>query len=236
MIFLNSSKPKIIAIVPAAGIGSRMRLSLPKQYVKIQQCTIIEHVLKILLLHPSITRIVVSLHEKDNFFKKLPISSDVRIISVVGGKNRINSVFSGLKIKTDANWVIIHDAVRPCLNYQDLDRLISTIKKNPVGTILAKPVSDTIKKIDKKSKKILYTVNRSDLWHALTPQLFQIHLLKRCLKKIIMEKINITDEASALEYYGYHPLFILGSSLNIKITWKEDLDFAKFYLKNINKT
>lgn len=234
MICFNMFKPKIIAIVPAAGIGSRMQSNLPKQYIKIQNCTVLEHTLKTLLLHPNIHRVIVSLNKQDMYFNTLKISSNFRVISVIGGTERIHSVLSGLVFKTDADWVIIHDAVRPCLSYKDLENLIAIIKKNPVGAILARPVSDTIKYSDFRQKKVLYTLNRANLWHALTPQLFQINLLKFCLKKIIQDNINITDEASALEYCGYKPLLVLGSSKNIKITWPEDLILAKFYLKNFN--
>ncbi|AEO08758.1 2-C-methyl-D-erythritol 4-phosphate cytidylyltransferase [Buchnera aphidicola str. Ak (Acyrthosiphon kondoi)] len=234
MILVNLFKPKIIAVVPAAGIGSRMKIDLPKQYMKIQNRTILEHTLTTLLLHPNIVRIIVSLNKKDNYFHKLSISSNIRIISVVGGKNRINSVLSGLIAVKNVDWVIVHDAVRPCLSYKDLEKLISIIKKNPVGALLARPVSDTIKYSNLTQEKALYTVNRKNLWHALTPQLFQINLLKHCLKKIIKDKISITDEASALEYCGYNPLLVLGSGRNIKITWPEDLVLANLYLKDRN--
>ncbi|QCI17807.1 2-C-methyl-D-erythritol 4-phosphate cytidylyltransferase [Buchnera aphidicola (Acyrthosiphon lactucae)] len=235
MILVNLFKPKIIAIVPAAGIGSRMQIDLPKQYIKIQNRTILEHTLTTLLLHPNIVRIIVSLNQKDDYFHKLSISSNFRIVSVIGGKERINSVLSGLIIAKNVDWVIVHDAVRPCLSYKDLEKLISIIKKNPVGAILARPVSDTIKYSNLKQEKVLHTVHRKNLWHALTPQLFQINLLKICLKKIIKDKISITDEASALEYCGYNPLLVVGSCRNIKITWPEDLLLADFYLKEQNK-
>jgi 2-C-methyl-D-erythritol 4-phosphate cytidylyltransferase len=232
MILVNVFQPKIIAIVPAAGIGSRMESNLPKQYIKIKDRTILEHTLATLLLHPNIIRIIVSLHHKDNYFHQLSLSSHIRIISVIGGKKRINSVLSGLIVATDADWVIVHDAVRPCLSYQDLSKLISIIKKNPVGALLARPVSDTIKYSSFDQKKVLHSVYRKNLWHALTPQLFRINLLRYCLKKIINDNVSITDEASALEYCGYHPLLITGSCRNIKITWPEDLLLAKFYLKD----
>ncbi|QIQ41996.1 MAG: 2-C-methyl-D-erythritol 4-phosphate cytidylyltransferase [Buchnera aphidicola (Microlophium carnosum)] len=234
MVLVNKFKPKIIAIVPAAGIGSRMQIDLPKQYIKIQNRTILEHTLKTLLLHPNIVRIIVSLNKQDTYFHKLSISSNLRIISVIGGKKRINSVLSGLIVAENVDWVIVHDAVRPCLSYRDLEKLISIIKKNPVGALLARPVSDTIKYGNLKKEKVLYTVHRKNLWHALTPQLFQIDLLKYCLKKIIEDKISITDEASALEYCGYNPLLIRGSCSNIKVTCLEDLVFANFYLKEYN--
>lgn len=232
MTLINSSKPKIMAVVPAAGIGKRMQLSFPKQYIKIKNYTILEYTLKTLLLHPNIVRIVVSLHQEDNYFHKLPISSDLRVLSVLGGQERIHSVLSGLMIKTDAELVIVHDAVRPCLSYQDLENLISITKNSKVGGILARPVSDTIKYTDQKNKKILHTIPRNQLWHALTPQLFPVNLLRFCLKKIIEDKINITDESSALEYCGYYPLIVLGNYKNIKITYPEDIIFARFYLEN----
>ncbi|QCI20551.1 2-C-methyl-D-erythritol 4-phosphate cytidylyltransferase [Buchnera aphidicola (Brachycaudus cardui)] len=234
MILFSLFRPKIVAIVPAAGIGSRMQLDFPKQYIKIQNRTILEHTLATLLLHPNIVRIIVSLNHQDNYFHKLSISSHPRIISVIGGQKRINSVLAGLKIIKDIDWVIVHDAVRPCLSYQDLEKLISIIKQNPVGGLLARPVSDTIKYSDTKRKKSLSTIYRKNLWHALTPQLFQINILKYCLKKIIKDNISITDEASALEYYGYYPLLVLGGGNNIKITSPEDLSFANFYLKKCN--
>lgn len=234
---VNLLKSKIIAVVPAAGIGSRMQIDLPKQYIKIQDRTIIEHSLTTLLSHPDIVRIIVSLHKKDDYFHKLSISSNLRVVSVVGGEKRINSVLSGLIVAKDVDWVIVHDAVRPCLSYKDLENLTSVIKKKPVGAILARPVSDTIKYSNLKQEKVLYTVHRKNLWHALTPQLFQINLLEYCLKKVIKDKISITDEASALEYCGYNPLLVVGSCRNIKITWPEDLMLANFYLKRcgVNK-
>ncbi|QCI22858.1 2-C-methyl-D-erythritol 4-phosphate cytidylyltransferase [Buchnera aphidicola] len=234
MILINLFEPKIVAIVPAAGIGRRMKNDLPKQYIKIRNRTILEHTLRVLLLHPNIVRIIVSLNKKDYYFHKLSISSNLRIISVIGGEKRMNSVLSGLiAAEKNIDWVIIHDAVRPCLSYKDLEKLISIIKKNPAGALLARPVSDTIKCSNLQQKKVLYTVHRKNLWHALTPQLFQINLLKDCLKKIIKDKISITDEASALEYCGYNPLLVMGSCRNIKITWPEDLILASFYLKKI---
>ena len=123
MKFRSSLKPKIVAVVPAAGIGKRMLLDIPKQYIKIRNHTILEYTLMTLLSHPSIIRIIVSLNKQDNYFHKLSISSNVRITSVIGGKERIHSVLSGLVIPTNAKWVIVHDAVRPCLSYKDLEKL-----------------------------------------------------------------------------------------------------------------
>ncbi|ALD15354.1 2-C-methyl-D-erythritol 4-phosphate cytidylyltransferase [Buchnera aphidicola (Aphis glycines)] len=232
MIVKNTFKPEILAVVPAAGIGKRMLLDIPKQYIKIKNRTILEYTLTTLLSHPSISHIVVSLHKKDNYFHKLSISSNTRITPVIGGKKRIDSVLSGLLNPTNARWVIVHDAVRPCLSHQDLEKLISIIKINKIGGILARPAFDSIKYVH-ENKKISYTIARKKLWHALTPQLFPVNLLRFCLEKSIRDNVNITDESSALEYCGYHPLIVLGSYKNIKITFPEDLVFAEIYLKEI---
>lgn len=233
MVFQNSLQPKIIAIVPAAGIGKRMLLDIPKQYIKIHNRTILEYTLMTLLSHPRIVRVIVSLHQKDNYFRTLSIASNLRITSVIGGNKRINSVLSGLIVPTDANWVIVHDAVRPCLSYKDLEKLITIIDKSKIGGILARPACDTIKYIAYKTQEISHTISRKKLWHALTPQLFPKDLLRWCLEKIIQDNVDITDESSALEYCGYHPLIVLGSYKNIKITFPEDLTFAGIYLKEL---
>ncbi|QFQ32234.1 2-C-methyl-D-erythritol 4-phosphate cytidylyltransferase [Buchnera aphidicola] len=232
MILKNTFKPKILAIVPAAGIGKRMLLDIPKQYIKIKNRTILEYTLTTLLSHPSISHIIVSLNKKDNYFHELSIASNIRVTSVIGGNKRINSVLSGLIVPTNAHWVIVHDAVRPCLSHKDLEKLISIIKKNKIGGILARPVFDSIKYVHER-KKISHTIARKKLWHALTPQLFPVDLLRFCLKKSIRDNIDITDESSALEYCGYHPSIVLGSYKNIKITFPEDLVFAEIYLKKL---
>ncbi|QCI18947.1 2-C-methyl-D-erythritol 4-phosphate cytidylyltransferase [Buchnera aphidicola] len=235
MAFQNSSEIKIVAIVPAAGIGKRMLLDIPKQYIKIQNHTILEYTLMTLLSHPSIVHVIVSLHKKDHYFHNLSIASNIRITSVIGGHKRINSVLSGLVVvPKNANWVIVHDAVRPCLSYKDLENLISVVKKNKIGGILARPTCDTIKYIISQTKKISHTISRKKLWHALTPQIFPRNLLLFCLKKVIRDNIDVTDESSALEYCGYHPSIVLGSYKNIKITFPEDLIFAEVYLKKLS--
>ncbi|CAL4324789.1 2-C-methyl-D-erythritol 4-phosphate cytidylyltransferase [Buchnera aphidicola (Protaphis terricola)] len=231
--FKHCFQPKIVAIVPAAGVGKRMLSGIPKQYIKIKNRTILEYTLIALLSHPNIVRVIVSLNKQDNYFKKLSISSDIRVVSVIGGNKRINSVLSGLVLPIHEKWVIVHDAVRPCISYQDLEKLISITKKSKIGGILARPISDTIKYVSHNTKKISYTIERKNIWHALTPQLFPINLLRFCLKKIIQNNIDITDESSALEYCGYNPLIVLGSYKNIKITFPEDLIFAKFYLEEL---
>lgn len=226
----------IIAIIPAAGIGSRMRLMLPKQYAIIANKTVIEHTLSRLLIHPLINKIIVVLNEQDTFFQQLSISTDPRIVTTVGGVNRSDSVLAGLKLLSKMDWALIHDAARPCLSFSDLDNLIKTVLVNQQGAILAAPVSDTIKQIKPDTQFVAKTVDRHLLWQAMTPQLLPSELLTCCMKKIQAEKIAITDDASALEYFDYPVAIVEGKKSNIKITQQEDLALAEYYLLHHKET
>ncbi|XBC43073.1 MAG: 2-C-methyl-D-erythritol 4-phosphate cytidylyltransferase [Buchnera aphidicola (Kaburagia rhusicola ensigallis)] len=220
----------IVAIIPAAGIGSRMLLNKPKQYIKIKGYTVLEHSIKFFLVHNNIKRIIVILNKKDVFFHKLSVSFHPRVYFVFGGELRVHSVLAGLLVVHDAKWVIIHDAVRPCLSLHDLNKIISLVDTSAIGGILATPVNNTIK-YSMNHIDIFGTINRYQLWNALTPQCFPTKLLLFCLKKAIKEGINITDEASAMEYCGYHPKLVRGRDSNIKITYPEDISFVRCYLK-----
>ncbi|WP_158785376.1 2-C-methyl-D-erythritol 4-phosphate cytidylyltransferase [Pantoea sp. BAV 3049] len=222
--------PDIIAVVPAAGIGSRMQSGCPKQYLAINGKTILEHSLDSLLAHPAISRIIVAISPADPWFTALPIAADPRITVVKGGKERADSVLAGLQAATAAHWVLVHDAARPCLHPDDLTRLLAITATSRVGGILAAPVRDTMKRAEAGKQAIAHTVDREALWHALTPQLFPLVLLRDCLHRALQEGATITDEASALEHCGYHPELVVGRSDNIKVTRPEDLALAAFYL------
>jgi len=222
--------PDIIAVVPAAGIGSRMQSGRPKQYLTIGQSTILEHSIASLLAHPAINRVIVALSPDDNYFQQLPLAHDSRIITVTGGKQRADSVLAGLQVAEQAEWVLVHDAARPCLAAEDLQRLLTICHSSRIGGILAAPVRDTMKRSEPGKDAIAHTVEREALWHALTPQLFPLALLRLCLERALNEGAIITDEASALEYCGYHPELVAGRSDNIKVTRPEDLALAAFYL------
>ncbi len=224
------SIPEIIAIVPAAGIGSRMLSDCPKQYLIIGRQTILEHSIASLLAHPAITRVIVVLSPNDVQFQHLPLAQDSRITTVTGGKQRADSVLAGLQVAGTVEWVLVHDAARPCLHLSDLTNLLALAQHSRVGGILAAPVRDTMKRSEPGKIAIAHTVDRDNLWHALTPQLFPLELLHRCLLRALDEGANITDEASALEYCGYHPQLVAGRSDNIKVTQPEDLALAAFYL------
>lgn len=222
--------PDVIAVVPAAGIGSRMQSECPKQYLSIGGKTLLEHALNSLLAHPAISRIIVAISPEDPYFSTLPIASDPRIMVVKGGKERADSVLAGLKAVSSARWVLVHDAARPCLHIDDLSRLLAIAATSTVGGILAAPVRDTMKRAEPGKQAIAHTVDREALWHALTPQLFPLELLRDCLVRALNEGATITDEASALEYCGFHPELVMGRSDNIKVTRPEDLALAAFYL------
>ncbi|MFA3759733.1 2-C-methyl-D-erythritol 4-phosphate cytidylyltransferase [Yersinia sp. 2466 StPb PI] len=229
------SLPDIIAVLPAAGIGSRMQADCPKQYLTVAGKTIIEHAIFSLLRHPRVQRIIVAIHPQDTQFSTLPIAQDPRITLVHGGEQRADSVMAGLQCAGQTEWVLVHDAARPCLHLDDLERLLSIIDHSHVGGILAAPVRDTMKRSEAVVQigdhpAIAHTVDRQALWHALTPQLFPLELLKTCLARALREGAVVTDEASALEHCGYHPILVSGRSDNIKVTRPEDLALAEFYL------
>lgn len=219
-------------VVPAAGVGSRMQAECPKQYLKIQQKTILEYTLERLLSYGGTQGVVVALQDGDTYWPHLPISQNARIHSIVGGAERANSVLAGLdylqNILDDNAWVLVHDAARPCLAREDLSKLISALAQDAVGGILGIPVSDTLKQVT--NKEIQHTVDRQRLWQAQTPQMFRLGLLQKALKSGLMKSLSITDEASAIELFGYHPKIIEGSTQNIKITRPSDLALAEFIL------
>jgi 2-C-methyl-D-erythritol 4-phosphate cytidylyltransferase len=160
----------------------------------------------------------------------LAVASTKPLITVTGGGQRYHSVFNALRQLAinalEQDWVLVHDAVRPCLTRQDLDRLIAALKDDPIGGILATPVRDTLKRgnID---GRIAETVDRTELWHALTPQMFRFEVLYTALQTALANLDLVTDEASAVERAGLHPRLIEGQGDNIKITRPEDLALAE---------
>ncbi|SFT81352.1 2-C-methyl-D-erythritol 4-phosphate cytidylyltransferase [Kosakonia arachidis] len=222
--------PDVCAVVPAAGFGRRMQTECPKQYLSIGQKTILEHAVDALLAHPRVRRVIIAVSPGDERFARLPLAQHPQITVVNGGAERADSVLAGLKAAGDAQWVLVHDAARPCLHQDDLNRLLQLSETSRVGGILAAPVRDTMKRAEPGKTAIAHTVERNDLWHALTPQFFPRQLLHDCLARALDEGATITDEASALEYCGFHPELVAGRADNIKVTRPEDLRLAEFYL------
>lgn len=222
-------------VVPAAGIGKRMQSDCPKQYLQIDKLCIIEHTINRLLSHPNIKNVIVPLAAHDTVFKNLSIANHPRVESVVGGKERINSVLAGLKSIRGAEWVLVHDAARPCITHQDIDQLINFCISNAQGAILATPVRDTMKRTT-TDNEIEHTENRDNLWHAQTPQMFNHNQLQTCLETAIKNNILITDEASAIEASGAKSFVVVGREDNIKITRPSDLNLAAFILEQQKET
>lgn len=218
----------IFAIVPAAGVGSRMGQPYPKQYLKIQGKTILEHTLTALLTYPLIQQVIVALAKEDTYYSDIACLYHTKVRLVEGGATRAESVYAALKnIEDDTAWVMVHDAARPCIQHSDLDKLVSI--ENPQGAILATPVTDTIKRSNVQ-QCVVQTEDRAHLWHALTPQFFPIKTLKQAYAYALAHDIEPTDDASAVEMMGITPQLIAGRSDNLKITRPEDLALATFYL------
>ncbi|MBF0786053.1 2-C-methyl-D-erythritol 4-phosphate cytidylyltransferase [Muribacter muris] len=217
---------EIIAIIPASGVGSRMNAPFPKQYLMLHGKTILEHTLDCFLTHPHIRKIVVAVSETDQYYPQIAQLKSDKIQLVFGGETRAESVFNALSVVDDHCWVLVHDAARPCLKRSDLDKLLQI--DDPQGAILATPAIDTIKRAN--GTHIARTEDRSALWHALTPQFFPAGKLKTALNAAFQQGFTVTDEASAMEYAGFHPQLVAGRSDNIKITRPEDLALAEFYL------
>lgn len=224
---INTSLPLFWAVIPAAGIGSRMRADRPKQYLDLAGRTVIEHTLSALLDHSSLQGIVVSLAADDRWWPGLACATDNRITRATGGKERADSVLNGLMRleacgASDLDWVLVHDAARPNLAQSDIDRLLQELAHDEVGGLLAIPVKDTLKRVDPYGR-VEVTVDRSVIWQAYTPQMFRLGHLRQALSDALAAGVMITDEASAMEWAGYRPRVIEGRSDNIKITRPEDL-------------
>ncbi len=224
---------KFWVIIPAAGIGSRMNADCPKQYLPLNGKTVLEQTLDCFIHHPRISGVVVAIAEHDTHWRDLHFKTDRPVMTVKGGDERCHSVLNAIQGLADfadeKDWVLVHDAARPCLCKDDLDKLLITMATHPVGGLLGAPVHDTIKKIDPVNV-VEETVDREYLWRALTPQMFRYGMLQDALNGTLNDGYLVTDDASAIEHAGYAPLMLEGSADNIKITRPEDLALAEFYL------
>ena len=223
------------AVVPAAGVGKRMNADRPKQYLELAGKTVIEHTLLRLLSANIFTAVAVAISKEDPYWPELDVSVHEQVITADGGKERADSVLSALKsirdLASDEDWVLVHDAARPCITVTDINLLIDTLRTDDVGGILALSSHDTLK--DVEGKNIVGTLDRSHIWRALTPQMFKYGSLKNALE-IAEGNPAITDEASALELQGLQPKIVEGRPDNIKITRPEDLALAQFYMEYQN--
>ena len=218
------------ALVPAAGFGSRMGGELPKQYLPLAGQPMIAHALGTLCACAEISTVFVVLAPGDTLFHSYDWSrfGDKLQPLFCGGGARADTVLNGLQaseLEPD-DWVLVHDAARPCLTRAHLDKLIAEVRDDAVGGILAVPVSDTLKR-DAGNGRILRTESREQLWQAQTPQMFRAGLLAQALQQCS----QVTDEASAIEALGLQPRLVLSEPANFKVTYPQDLLLAELLLK-----
>ncbi len=211
-----------------------MQADRPKQYLSLLGKTVIERTLQRLLLHPRISGAMVAISSGDSWWPEVKVETDKPLWIAEGGDERCHSVLNALQTLSaqaaEQDWVLVHDAARPCLRSEDIDELIRRCEPHPVGGLLAVPVKDTLKRAD-AVQHVLETVDRTQLWHAQTPQMFRLGELRDALQQALAANALVTDEASAMERAGYAPLLVEGHADNIKITHPEDLTLAELYLK-----
>ena len=228
------AKPhRVWAVVPAAGVGKRMAADRPKQYLELVGKTVLERTLERLIDSGIFAAVAVALSESDGYWDSLACARSDQVHRVRGGRERADSVLSGLEflrsLGADSDWVMVHDAARPCLTCVDMQMLLEKARDDAVGGILALPLSDTLKNVE--DGRISATCDRSRIWRALTPQMFRLGLLRDALIEAAEAGQVVTDEASAIELKGLRPLIVPGRPDNIKITRPEDLTLAEFYLR-----
>ena len=229
---------RIWAIVPAAGIGHRYGSAIPKQYLPLCGTPVLLHSIQRLLKIEEIEKILIPLSSEDTLWKNLGFSHP-KVKTIIGGRERSQSVINALEdlsnVAKDKDWVLIHDAVRPCVTEFDLKKIITAVRNEDVGGLLACQVVDTIKELD-DSQRAVKTIDREKLWCALTPQIFKYDLLKKALQATVLSGQSVTDEASAIELLGLSPKIIPGDKTNIKITCAEDMALAELIITSWLRT
>lgn len=245
-----SNNLTINTVIVAAGVGKRFGSQMPKQYTHIDGQTVLQHTIAALSKVQQLSTCYLVISEEDTIAKTLGFSMPIEW--VIGGKERMNSVFNAVQTiwqqyqnprcdldchpRHDNHWVLIHDAARPCVNPSDIEKLITQTTQQflqqSAGGLLAVPVRDTVKQIIHAQDQVLAqkTLDRSQLWLAQTPQIFPLVTLYDYLTQAIEQTIAFTDEASLFEHFGKQPLLVEGSHSNIKLTFPEDLQFAQVYL------
>lgn len=224
--------PRHFALLPAAGVGARMGGAHPKQYLAIHGRPMIWHAIRAFELHAAIACIYVVISPQDAWWDSYDWSIfDKLEVLRCGGATRAESVLNGLRacaaeVSAD-DWMLVHDAARPCLSQELLDKLLAQLDADPVGGILAAPVADTLKR-QAADGRIAETVPRAGLWGAQTPQMFRHAMLLQALEKVGSE---VTDEASAIEALGLAPKLVESDLTNLKVTYPRDLDVAACSLR-----
>jgi len=232
------TQTKLWAVVPAAGSGSRFSKTELKQYQYIQNHTVLEHTVK-RLNTLDLAGCVLAIGEQDTFAKTITFQHQNRLHFCLGGAERVDSVLNALlylsQIAHDDDWVLVHDAARPCVTTACLEKLVKSAIDSDQSNILAIPVRDTLKQVLNQNQ-IEKTVSRALLWQAQTPQMAKLGVLRKAIETSLLDNILITDEASALEYINEPVHVVQGRSDNIKITYTDDLELARLILQSQQHT
>lgn len=223
--------PRCWGVIPAAGSGSRMAAACPKQFLEIGGSSLLRHSLQAVLACEAVVGVVVALPEADPRAAEFTRTGRVDVVS--GGNRRADSVLAALrhlqKIANNDDWVLVHDAARPCVPVADIRRLIDQVATSGNGALLAQPMVDTVKQVD-AGGRVCATLDRGVLWRAQTPQMFRLGSLLAALQAALDAGVEVTDEAAAMEWAGHPVQLVAGSARNIKVTVAEDLRLAAWYL------
>ena len=224
-----------VAIIPAAGDSSRYSGEIPKQFLRVDGRTVLELSIRPLLDFSECLGVCVLVPPEDQYHKALEIKDNPKIFLVEGGTSRIDSVSKGVKFwqqsELSYDYILIHDAARPCLRSSDVQQLLDSIAGEVDGVVLGSPCSDTIKEVSVKGSLILNTLDRSKLWRAFTPQIFRKEVLQKNALEENMQK-EFTDEASLVEANGGKLKMVKGFEDNIKLTFPEDLGLIRSILSS----
>lgn len=221
------------ALIPAAGSGSRVGADRPKQYLEIHGRTILDISIGRILHHPLIHAVYLAIAENDPYWKDSIYVDHADVVVVKGGRERCDSVLNALTQITEkaglADWVLVHDAARPCIRETDISRLMHELEGHPVGGLLGIQAHDTMKQVS-QSADVEATIDRNSLWHAQTPQMFRLGILIDAMTRAGQAGIPVTDESSAIEWAGLQPRMVQGHADNVKITLPEDIHLATHFL------
>lgn len=230
-----SLNPRLFALIPASGTGSRIGESTPKQYLPVAGQPLLYYPVLAMAENHRIASVFVVLSPTDLHFDQFDWSRFGDRLTALrqGGATRAETVLNGLRAieskVSDDDWILVHDAARPCLTRKLLDRLIDGVIHDDVGGLLALPVADTIKS-SADTRRVSATVDRSALWQAQTPQMFRYRLLRKALERANLG--TITDEASAMEQSGHEPYLVESDVTNLKVTYPSDLQLAELILRS----
>ena len=207
----------------------------PKQYLALRGLTVIEHSVSRILRHPEVDSVVVATREDDPWWPNLALAAQRGIARVAGGEQRWRSVLRGLDAldgrAADEDWVMVHDAVRPCVRAADIDRLVEAVAGGGAGAVLGIPARDALKRVDERGR-VVSSLDRGGLWHAQTPQMFRFGALREALRVVAANGVaGVEDESRAMEAQGVSPVMVEGHPDNIKVTWPGDLALAELYLE-----